>query len=194
MTIVQEFNFYIGSNFFTAMKLNLVSFLVCFFCSTLIYGEYKKGYYMAANGDKHSGLIEYDAMHYISFKSDENSKRVKIKRDDLYCFVIGKDSFVVEGVILQVIEVGRIILYKSNFESQITYGYQNTRELSPHTWYIRKGGILYRLEEVGFHKSMPPHIQDYPELASKVANKMMDYDTCKYIVIMYNNHFNESKK
>lgn len=96
--------------------------------------------------------------------------------------------------LMQRVTTGRIDLY---FELYINKGSSEpaaggtwTSYRSPTTLYVlKKNGLTYHIPKSKFAETLKPHIQDLPELASKLGKRNYRYEDLEKIIKEYNKEF-----
>jgi hypothetical protein len=186
----------------------IIFLLFCFDLSGQFYDLYPavgEGWYYEKDGRKIPGLLNlsYGENMFtdksvgackLIYRSEEGAKKEKYSTRDICCFVIGKDSFSIiknfqldlitgyEQDFAQVLQSGKINLYLYYYTAMQSIGGLYTVA----TWLIEKEGKIEKLTKSTFKKLMTKYLSDYPELITKINNKILAYDDTEEIIRIFN--------
>lgn len=188
---------------------------------------FKPGWYYNSHGQRIIGLISYQpnskAYPFILIKKDENSEYFeKVKITNLRGFVIGTDTFTVlrnfyvEGIqdpkikvsagIVQVLELGKVILYKSLYVEVFKhYPYPANPSIVPiykdptviETYLLQQTGketvIAVREEQDEFIDQMAFYFNMNEELSSRIKNREFSILKIQKLVAEFNEWYKKRK-
>lgn len=188
-------------------------FIVISLCALYVKGQFKNGYYYTKEGEKVSGLLEFNfggrqGMRknspgdcWILFKPEKDSKKITLTPNDICCFIIEKDSFAIvrnfkvnpkvtfPQDFAKVLIKGKINLYsyfKYEYISNLNNGLIPIMDTD---WIIEKDGQADQLSKKNFKKVINNYLKDYPELTQQIIDKSLEYKDTYKIVQLYNEHF-----
>lgn len=186
-------------------------------------GKYKEGSFIDLKGNAHKGFVYYgfDDSHWIRYKRTPDEKSMKFKTWKISGFTIEADSFSVlknfqvdlEGHLtkktmsfVQVMEVGRVILYKhfvpepssSHYtevmgpdpgSSTVVYNPFPAKDKHESLIIQEQGSVVYlavRETEKKFIEQMSRYFAAYEDLAAKIVNGEYQFDDMPAIVADFN--------